>query len=178
MIGSQKMSDELNHVAEGQNGGEPAEPQAENTAQENAEATDASAENQKIAVTDTEDGDNNQDIEISDADDENDGYREYVPRLTGKQQTIWQIALGWAFGFGIWFSLALGAQDQENVLLRWLFLILFAVAMIGRNQIEKRTGVRLRVFMKHFLISLLVFLGVFIIYGVASGAFSQPLTAG
>ncbi len=168
------MSDELNNGTEEQNGAEP----AANTAQEEARATDAPDEGQEVVVTDTEHGEDGQDIEISDANEENDGYQAYVPRLTEKQQTVWQIVLGWAFGFGIWFSLALGAQDQENVLLRWLFLIIFAVAMIGRNQIEKRTGVMLRVFMKHFLISLLVFLGVFIIYGFASGAFSQPLTTG
>jgi 4-hydroxybenzoate polyprenyltransferase len=101
-----------------------------------------------------------------------------VPKLTEKQQKIWQIVLGWVFGFSIWFSLALGAVDPDNALLRWLFLIIFAVAVFGRNQVEKKTGVSMRVFMKHFLISLLVFLGVFLIYGFASGQFNQPLVTG
>ncbi len=45
--------------------------------------------------------------------------------------------------------------DPENQLFSWLWLILFAAAMLGRNQVEKRTGIRLMYFMRALLISML-----------------------
>lgn len=82
-----------------------------------------------------------------------------------KKTRQWQAALGWAFGFAIWFCLALSAYYPDNVLMTWLFLAVFVLAMIIRRQVEIRTGISMRVFMKHLLISLVVFLVVFIILG-------------
>ncbi len=96
---------------------------------------------------------------------------QYVPKLTEKQQKIWQTVLGFVCGFAIWFSLAISSTDEENGLLKWLFLIIFVAVMVIRNQIEKKTGVILKTFMKFFLISLIIFLGVFVIYAFATGKF-------
>lgn len=90
---------------------------------------------------------------------------EYVPRLTPKWLKFWQIFLGWLAGFLIWFFMALGVLYPDNLLMSWAFLIVFAVAMFGRNAIERRTGLELKLFMRHFLISLIVFLVIFVILG-------------
>ncbi len=99
---------------------------------------------------------------------------EYVCKLTPGQQQVWQIILGWVFGFSIWFSLAISMLNPDNSLLSFLFVIIFAAAMFGRTAIERKTGVRLRVFMKHFLISLIVFLAAYIILGPVTGILSAP----
>ena len=90
-------------------------------------------------------------------------------RLTPRQWTIWQIALGWAFGFAIWLCLALGALHPEDALLSWLFLVVFVFAMIVRQQIETLTGLSMRTFTKHLLFSLIAFLVVFVVLGPVSG---------
>lgn len=82
-----------------------------------------------------------------------------------KRMRLWQILGGWLFGFAIWFCLALSAYFPDNVLMTWLFLGIFVIAMIVRRQVELRTGISMRLYMKHLLISLVVFLGVFIILG-------------
>lgn len=90
---------------------------------------------------------------------------EYVPKLSTKWQRFWQIFLGWLFGFLIWFFMAVGLFFPDNILLSWSFLIVFAAAMYGRNAVERRTGMHLKLYMRHFLISLIVFLAVFVILG-------------
>lgn len=82
-----------------------------------------------------------------------------------KKQRWMQILLGWLAGFLIWFSMALGLMYPDNPVLSWLFLVVFAAAMFGRNAVERRTGMDLRPFMRAFLISLVVFLVVFVILG-------------
>lgn len=106
-------------------------------------------------------------------DDEEETFH-YEPKLTEKQQKVLQIILGLFCGFLVWFCLGMGTIDRENSLLRWLFLIVFVGIMIGKNQIEKRTGIMMRTFMKFFLVGLIVFLGVFLIYGGTQGMFTQP----
>lgn len=83
---------------------------------------------------------------------------------TQKQRKL-QILLGWLAGFLIWFCMALGVMYPENELLSWSFLLVFAAAMFGRNAVERRTGMDLRLYMRSFLISLIVFLAVFVILG-------------
>lgn len=82
-----------------------------------------------------------------------------------KKQRLLQILLGWLAGFLIWFCMALGVMFPDNELLGWSFLLVFAAAMFGRNAVERRTGMDLRLYMRCFLISLIVFLGVFILLG-------------
>ncbi|MBD5559801.1 MAG: hypothetical protein HDQ87_05520 [Clostridia bacterium] len=82
-----------------------------------------------------------------------------------RRQRLMQIILGWLAGFLIWFCMALGLMFPENQLLGWSFLIVFAAAMFGRNEVARRTGLDLRTYMRSFLISLIVFLAVFIIVG-------------
>lgn len=90
---------------------------------------------------------------------------EYVPKLSSKWQKFWQIFLGWFLGFLIWFFMALGMFFPDNILMSWSFLIVFAAAMYGRNAIERRTGIELKLYMRHFLISLIVFFAIFVILG-------------
>lgn len=119
--------------------------------------------------------DENQQIEVHDAqelEEQPDDYEEpepYVPKLTPKQQKMWQIILGWVCGFAVMFSLFLSSTDPDNQLLSWLFLIVFVIIMVTRTQVEKRTGVRLNQFMKYWIISLAVFLAIYFLYGIANG---------
>lgn len=123
--------------------------------------------------------DNNDEITESNADvalpeTEEDESFHYMPKLSPKQQRVLQIILGLFCGFLVWLCLGLGSIDTDNSLFRWLFLIVFVVIMIVKNQIEKRTGIMMHTFMKFFLIGLVVFLGVFLIYGASQGMFEQP----
>lgn len=84
-------------------------------------------------------------------------------------QRVWQTVLGWVFGFAIWFCLALSAYYPDNVLLTWSFLAVFVLAMILRRFLETHYGINMRLFTKNLLISLVVFLVVFIILGPVTG---------
>ncbi|HBU11738.1 MAG TPA: hypothetical protein DEB31_03110 [Clostridiales bacterium] len=124
-------------------------------------------------------GDEEPEMEIRNADEVADEEpvepEPYVPKLTPSQQKFWQIFLGIAFGAGIMIALFSGAYiDPENQLFSWLWLILFAAAMLGRNQVEKRTGIRLMYFMRALLISMIIALGIFLIFGAATGRFTAP----
>lgn len=88
-----------------------------------------------------------------------------LPAPLTKRQRLWQIILGWLAGFLIWFCMALGLMHPDNQLLSWSFLIVFAAAMFGRNAVEHRTGMDLRLYMRCFLYSLIVFLAVFVVLG-------------
>lgn len=113
--------------------------------------------------------------EITPSDAEEEAVAEpepYVPKLTEKQQKIFQTIMGLLSGFLVWMSLGLSSIDPENGIMRWLFLIVFVAVMVTKNQIEKRTGIILRTFMKFFLIGLIVFLVAYILYGLANGMFA------
>lgn len=142
-------------------------------AEQDNEAEDSDAENtgsEETAIEVSDAGEEGEDaVEVSNAEDEEEEIVPYVPKLSEKQQKIWQTVMGIVCGFAVWLSLALGSIDPDNTLLRWLFLIVFVAIMVIRTQIEKRTGVILRTFMKYFLIGLVIFLGVYLIYGFASG---------
>lgn len=125
--------------------------------------TQVAEENEKLPATPDEKEEENR-LEREQEEEEAE-IAEYQAKLSPKAQKTWQIILGWAFGFGIWFCLALGAYFPDNVIMTWLFLILFVVAMIIRRQVEARTGVSMRTFMLHLLISMVVFLVVYIILG-------------
>lgn len=96
----------------------------------------------------------------------------YQSKLTPTQSKVVQTILGVAAGAAIWIALYFGGES-ENTLFSWLWVIIFAVVMFGRNYLERSKGMNLRIFMKAFLIGLVIFLGLFIIYGVASGKFMQ-----
>lgn len=89
----------------------------------------------------------------------------FLSRLSPKAWHMVQVAGGWIFGFLVWFCLAIGAMHPTNELLNWLFLVVFLIAMLLRNYFEQRLGVSMRTFMKWLLVSLVVFLGVFVILG-------------
>lgn len=125
---------------------------------------DSKEENSEVIVTDAS--------EVAEEEPEEEFH--YVPKLSENQQKIWQTVMGLVAGFAVWFSLGLSTAFQDNGFLRWLFLLVFVVVMVVRAQIEKRTGVILRTFMKFFLIGLIVFLVAFIIYGLATGKFTTP----
>lgn len=136
-------------------------------------------ENDNKLKNDNESEDETTNIEITDENkdiitkDEEEVFH-YEPKLSPKQQKILQIIFGLLCGFLVWFTLGLGTIDHDNSLFRWLFLIVFVVIMIVKNQIEKRTGILMQTFMKFFLIGLVIFLGVYLIYGASQGMFEQP----
>lgn len=107
--------------------------------------------------------------ELKEHNEEAAEIEEYKARLTPGQQRTWQIALGWVFGFAVWFCLALGAYYPDDTVISWLFLAVFVGAMILRKQVEDRTGISMRIFMRHLLISLVIFLVLFIILGPVTG---------
>ena len=125
-----------------------------------------------VVVQDTDDTETSTEVDTV-SDEEEEEIQPYVPKLTEKQQKIWQTVLGLLSGAAIWLCLGLASMDQDNQLLSWSFVIVFAAVMIIRSQVEKRTGVQLRTFMKWFLIGLIVFLAVFVIYGLATGQFTS-----
>ncbi|MGI6153911.1 MAG: hypothetical protein ACOYJB_08815 [Christensenellaceae bacterium] len=118
----------------------------------------SSAEEEQTDAPNGEEGD----VIVADADEEE--IIPYQPKLTAKQQNVLQILLGFVFGFAIWLALALPVVfGEEGGLLGWLWVIIFAIAMFGKNAVQKRTGVSMRTFMKFFGISLVIFMGVFIL---------------
>ncbi len=152
--------------------------QASETVSTGQIAADSYIEEEKEIVAETGSKENTAEVIVTDAKDvaaeEEEEEFHYVPKLTEKQQKIWQTVMGLVAGFAVWFSLGLSTAMQDNGFLRWLFLLVFVVVMVVRAQIEKRTGVILRTFMKFFLIGLIVFLVVFVLYGLATGKFTTP----
>lgn len=121
----------------------------------------------------TDDNTSNTEIEVSDAEDE-EMPPPYQSKLTPAQSTAVQWILGIGAGFLIWLFLYLGSDPEfQGGLVSWMWVIIFAAVMFGKNAFEKRTGTILRTFMKAFLIGMIVFLGVFILTGVATGKFQQ-----
>lgn len=102
---------------------------------------------------------------LAEQEEESAELMERTPPELTKRQRFWQITLGWLAGFLIWLCMAIGLMNQENELLSWLFLVVFAAAMFGRNAVERRTGMDLKLYMRSFLISLIVFLIVFVVLG-------------
>jgi len=112
--------------------------------------------------------------EITEEDEEVEEYHPpvYQSKLTPTQSKVVQSIIGVAVGFLIWFSLAISVDAQDS-LLSWLWVIIFAVVMVGKNYLQNKKGMDLRIFMKAFLISLIIFLVGFLIYGGVTGKFTQ-----
>lgn len=140
--------------------GEDAEPEGDRD--EGPEEND-----EKGALAVDEDGPGTEAAEDTDASA--DGEEGVLPRFfEGLKPETWhtvQVVGGWLFGFLIWFCLAMGAMNPSNELLNWMFLVVFLIAMLLRNYFEQRLGMSMRAFMKWLLVSLVVFMGVFLVLG-------------
>lgn len=90
-------------------------------------------------------------------------------KLTEKQFKAVQIILGIVTGAVIWFTIWIAGQYPDNQVLGYLFLVVFVVALIIQRRVEKKIGQPLRLYFRAYLISLIVGLGTFLIYGFASG---------
>ncbi len=129
----------------------------------------ANTEEQSITTTEV----TNSDGEISDVEvieEEEAPIRIAEPTPTQKKL---QILLGILSGAAIWFSLGLGYVIVEiqngSTFFSWLFVIVFAVIMFGKRFYDNKKHVDTRVFSKFFLISLIVFLGVYILISYFNG---------
>lgn len=91
-----------------------------------------------------------------------------MKNLTESQIKFLQIFLGLAAGIGIWLSIYFGSQS-DNVILQYLFLIIFVVVIFSQRAIERKTGVPLKVFTKFWLIGLIVGLGMYLLIGLGTG---------
>lgn len=132
---------------------------------------DASSENTGDTGANTED--ETTEVEVSDAEEEEEELITYVPKLTPEQQNIWQTVLGLALGIVMWVLIGLPLIiGEDGGLLGWLWVILFGIIIFSRRGIENKTGVSLQRFMRFFLIGLIIGLAIFIIYGVSAGLFT------
>jgi hypothetical protein len=80
-----------------------------------------------------------------------------------------QIIMGIVTGAGIWLSIWVAGLFPENRFLGYLFLIVFVVALVIQRRVEKNIGKPLKLYFKSYIISLIVGLGLFLIYGFTSG---------
>ena len=76
--------------------------------------------------------------------------------------------LGIAAGIGIWLAIYFGSES-DNILLQYLFVIIFAVIIFGQRKIERTLDMRLTLFTKFWLIGLIIGLGLFILVGALTG---------
>ena len=91
-----------------------------------------------------------------------------MKKLTEKQLNFWQIFLGIAAGIGIWLAIYFGSES-DNILLQYLFVIIFAVIIFGQRKIERTLDMRLTLFTMFWLIGLIIGLGLFILVGALTG---------
>ncbi len=99
------------------------------------------------------------------------------PVYTKPEKNPFQAVVGILCGGAIWGSIGLGAylfETTGNTLFSWLFVIAFAAIMFTKRFLEAKKEKDLRVFMKFFLIGLIIFLGIYLIFGIATGALTFP----
>ena len=93
-------------------------------------------------------------------------------KLTEKQFKWAQILLGIGAGAAIWISIWLSGQLQafyNQEAWGYLFLVVFVVIVVIQRRVEKKLGIPLKLYFKSFLISLIVGLGLFLLFGFLTG---------
>lgn len=91
-----------------------------------------------------------------------------MKQVTEKQLKFLQIFLGIVAGIGIWLAIYFGSE-ADNVLLQYLFIIIFAAIIFIQRAVERKIDQRLTLFTKFWLIGLIIGLGIFILMGAVSG---------
>lgn len=91
-----------------------------------------------------------------------------MKNLTEKQINFLQIFLGLVAGIGIWAAIYFGSES-DNIILQYLFLIIFVVIIFGQRKIERTYEIQLKVFTKFWLIGLVIGLGLFVLTGALTG---------
>ena len=95
-----------------------------------------------------------------------------MKQLTEKQSKALQIIAGLAAGIGIWLAIMFGAES-DNVVLQYLFIVIFVVVILIQRKIERTYDVQLRLFTRFWLIGLAAGLVFFLIYGSMTGKLFQ-----
>ncbi|MEG1657077.1 MAG: hypothetical protein RR292_06315 [Christensenellaceae bacterium] len=95
-----------------------------------------------------------------------------LKKFTEKQMKVVQIILGFIAGGAIWLSIGLGALS-DTFIFQYMFLIVFVATFIIRRAVERKFEVNTNVFSKFYLIGLIVFLGIYLLYGWANGLFTR-----
>ena len=111
-------------------------------------------------------------VEAPEDEEEDEPIPPREHKFSEKQIKVIQIILGLISGAVIWLSIGIGSSS-DNVLLQYLFVIVFAVIMILQRTLENKLQVSTRTFVKFWLISLVICLAIFIVYGVTTGAFNK-----
>ncbi|BDF58427.1 hypothetical protein CE91St36_12440 [Christensenellaceae bacterium] len=134
------------------------------------EAADDSPKSETEVVVSEEDTD----VESADEEEEEEELPviTHVSKFSQKTINIIQAILGLAASAAIWLCITFGSTS-DNVLLQYLFVIVFAAVMLIQRAVERKLGLATRTFVKFWLIGLIIFLAVFIIYGVATGKFTS-----
>ena len=116
-----------------------------------------------------------EDKEVESTEDEEDEELPvitHVSKFSQKTINVIQAILGIASGAAIWLCITFGSTS-DNVLLQYLFVIVFAAVMLIQRAVERKLGLSTRTFVKFWLIGLVIFLAVFVIYGIATGQFTK-----
>lgn len=133
-------------------------------------APDAAGDSEK---SETEVIVSDEDTDVENADEEEElPVITHVSKFSQKTINIIQAILGLAAGAAIWLCITFGSTS-DNVLLQYLFVIVFAAVMLIQRAVERKLGLATRTFVKFWLIGLIIFLAVFVIYGVATGQFTK-----
>lgn len=104
-----------------------------------------------------------------------DPEEESVPAMTPEEEkrfNLLQAIWGVISGAAIWITLMLPVfLDATDTALAYLFLVVFVVVMLVQRRVESKKGIRLRVFVKSWLISLCVGAGISVLAAFLAGKF-------
>ena len=104
-----------------------------------------------------------------------DPEEESVPAMTPEEEkrfNLLQAVWGVISGAAIWITLMLPVfLDATDTALAYLFLVVFVVVMLVQRRVESQKGIRLRVFVKSWLISLCVGAGISVLASFLAGKF-------
>lgn len=104
-----------------------------------------------------------------------DPEEESVPAMTPEEEkrfNLLQAVWGVISGAAIWITLMLPVfLDATDTALAYLFLVVFVVVMLVQRRVESQKGIRLRVFVKSWLISLCVGAGISVLAAFLAGKF-------
>ena len=104
-----------------------------------------------------------------------DPEEESVPAMTPEEEkrfNLLQAVWGVISGAAIWITLMLPVfLDTTDTALAYLFLVVFVVVMLVQRRVESKKGIRLRVFVKSWLISLCVGAGISVLAAFLAGKF-------
>lgn len=95
-------------------------------------------------------------------------YLEKLKDWSPKKQKIFLIIAGVLFGLIVWFTMILGGQTKDGLLMM-LFVVVFVIAMIFRNKVRDVTGWNMNPFSLAMGAGVAAGIISYVIYGLATG---------